>query len=31
MTVAAAKTDIWRVDCIGVGSFKHAVCGNAKK
>jgi len=23
----AAKTDIWRVDCIGLGSFKHAGSG----
>lgn len=23
--IMGAKTDIWRVDCIGQGTFKHAV------
>lgn len=24
--IGGAKTDMWRVDCIGEGKFKHAVC-----
>ena len=29
--ITAAKTDIWRVDCISRGSFRHAVRRDAQE